>query len=113
ALLDCEVALGRIDPDGRWVVELSTLPYREGDDLGPVDAGDRVTTCDVGTAGPFVRTWDVVRREGTELLPGAADDRSDEPPEPPDQQTSAAHQTATDHQTAADHEMAGERDAAQ
>ncbi|WP_088288804.1 hypothetical protein [Kineosporia sp. A_224] len=114
ALLDCEVALGRIDPDGRWVVEMSTLPYREGDDLAPVDAGDRFTTCDVGTAGPLVRTWDVVRREGTTLLPAPGGHRSDETAAAPTQRQPAPdQQTAADHEIAADHQMAGERDAAQ
>jgi hypothetical protein len=69
ALLDCEVALGRVDPDGRWVVELSTLPYREGADLAPEDHGDEVSTRDTGPDGPVVRTWQVVAREGTTLLP--------------------------------------------
>lgn len=67
ALLDCEVSLGRVEPGGRWVVELSTLPWRPGRDVAPLDAGRTLSTVDT-----VVRRWHVVSREGCTLLPGIA-----------------------------------------
>lgn len=64
ALLDCEVSLGRVEPGGRWVVELSTLPWRAGRDLAPLDAGRALSTTDL-----VVRRWHVVSREGGTLVP--------------------------------------------
>lgn len=62
ALLDCELSFGRIVQD-RWLIERSTLPYREGIDLAPVaNMPDRAWECAGITAdGRAVReTWEVV-----------------------------------------------------
>ena len=65
SLLDCEISLGRVEPGGRWVVELSTLPWRVGRDVAPLDAGRTLSTVDT-----VVRRWHVVSREGGTLVPG-------------------------------------------
>ena len=41
ALVDCELSLGRVRADG-WLVERSTLPFREGRTLTPSVSGDRI-----------------------------------------------------------------------
>ena len=65
SLLDCEVSLGRVEAGGRWVVELSTLPWRVGRDVAPLDAGRTFSTVDT-----VVRRWHVISREGGTLVPG-------------------------------------------
>ena len=62
ALLDCEISFGRVVQD-RWLIERSTLPYREGIDLAPVaDRPDGIWECAGITAdGRATRdSWEVV-----------------------------------------------------
>lgn len=56
AVLDCEVAVGRVCA-GRWNITASTLPYRIGDYLDPA-FGDEIHTSDVTFGGtPVTRRW--------------------------------------------------------
>lgn len=56
ALLDCEIAVGRIE-DGRWTISASTLPFRAGDKLHPV-FGHEIHTRDTAFDGtPVTRRW--------------------------------------------------------
>ena len=63
-LLDCEIALGAVD-DGRFIIERSTLPYREGASLVPARDGSLLTTADIDPSGaPLTRAWRIVEEEG-------------------------------------------------
>jgi hypothetical protein len=76
-LLDTEVSIGRLGPDG-VVVTASNLPWRIGSRLDVRSAGDDIGTADVAPDGTDVRrTWQVVAHEGepafvTEPVPESA-----------------------------------------
>lgn len=56
ALLDCEIAVGRIE-DSRWTISASTLPYRSGRNLHPV-FGHEIRTRDTTFDGTSItRRW--------------------------------------------------------
>lgn len=63
ALLDTEVALGRVDPGGA-VLERSSLPWRTGAWLHVAISGDEATTAEQDDTD-VRRTWRVVGREGS------------------------------------------------
>lgn len=60
ALIDCEISFGRVVQD-RWLIERSTLPYRERTDLAPrLPAGSIWQSADIAPDGqPVRRDWDV------------------------------------------------------
>jgi hypothetical protein len=66
-LVDCEVSVGRIGGRG-WIIEHSTLPYKEGRDFLPniVAGGSDLFCCaDLTEDGmPTARVWSVVDGEG-------------------------------------------------
>jgi hypothetical protein len=79
-MVDCEISFGRIGPAG-WIIERSSLPYRDGANLWPAMSGrdNRLTTADVTTDGaPLMRAWRMTDSEGDLALPGGL---------PPDVQT--------------------------
>ena len=62
ALLDLEISLGTVDPDGTWRITRSTLPQRVGDDLAPDFGAGTVSVADRATDGTlFHRFWTVTR----------------------------------------------------
>ena len=64
-VLDVEVSLGHVDRAGRWIVEASTLPYREGADVAPSPDRDGWCTSDADRDGaPAVRLWHLLHTEG-------------------------------------------------
>jgi hypothetical protein len=66
AMVDCEISLGRIGPSG-WIIETSSLPYREGASLWPVLSADpkQFNTADVTVDGaPMMRSWTIAEIEG-------------------------------------------------
>jgi hypothetical protein len=68
ALVDCEVSLGTVVA-GRWVVQASSLPFREGADLAPRRDGDGIATADVAADGaPLPRRWSCSGAEGDLVL---------------------------------------------
>ncbi|MCW2598819.1 MAG: hypothetical protein JWM02_648 [Frankiales bacterium] len=63
-LLDTEVAMGRVGPDG-IVLTRSSLPWRAGSLLDAAAAGEDLSTWDVTPEGTAVqRRWQVLAREG-------------------------------------------------
>jgi hypothetical protein len=59
-----EIALGEVD-DGRWTVRVSSLPYREGDDLSPTRSQDNLRTRDSDASGnTVVHQWNISHTEG-------------------------------------------------
>jgi len=70
-LLDFEISLGRIAPDGRWSIERSSLPFKQrrtwrvqyGVDAGVLAIDD---VDPVGT--PVTRRWQIVETDGPEGL---------------------------------------------
>ena len=73
-LIDCEIALGTITPEG-WRIERSSLPWRQGDLLlesGACIADGRLVLADVDPAGrPVSRTLALEALHGC-LIPSAA-----------------------------------------
>lgn len=70
ALVDCEISLGRIGPSG-WIIETSSLPYREGASLWPDFSSDlkHLTSADVNEDGaPMMRAWVINQSEGDMAL---------------------------------------------
>jgi len=66
ALVDCEISIGRVDASG-WIVERSSLPFREGSRLDPAvrSNSEKVHTADITASGvACTRDWDVVEKEG-------------------------------------------------
>jgi hypothetical protein len=61
-LVDCEISIGRVDG---WVVDRSSLPWREGATLAPWRDGDRIGLADVDGHGRALRrSWRIVSAEG-------------------------------------------------
>jgi hypothetical protein len=72
-LVDCEVSIGRVDESG-WIVERSSLPFREGSRLGlEISAnGAKASSTDVTASGvSCMRDWDVIESEGDIALVNA------------------------------------------
>ncbi|MDP9094213.1 MAG: hypothetical protein M3N95_15090 [Actinomycetota bacterium] len=66
--LDCEYAIGLVE-GSVWRITTSTLPFREGADLGPRLAAGGVTSADVTENGRGIRAqWAVRATEGTVRL---------------------------------------------
>jgi hypothetical protein len=66
ALINCEISFGHITQHG-WIIEASTLPYREGAALLPALSKDltRLTSSDISENGtPTKRIWNVTEIEG-------------------------------------------------
>lgn len=69
-LLDCEIALGEVE-NGRFLVQRSTLPFREGAELLRVRDGNRVTTADTDCFGAtLIRVWRIMDEE-RDAVPGS------------------------------------------
>lgn len=70
--LDCEISQGAVTSAG-WIVQRSTLPYRETKPLLPVLNGGLLETQDQDHAGkPFTRRWEITDLRGeplTDVLP--------------------------------------------
>lgn len=65
-MVDCELSFGRVGASG-WLIESSSLPYREGARLRPAMAagGTQFRTGDVAaSADPRTRDWTIVDCEG-------------------------------------------------
>jgi hypothetical protein len=65
-LVDCEISFGSIASDGAWIIERSSLPYREGAYLEPsLDAASCLQISDVTEEGQAMRRgWEVKEFEG-------------------------------------------------
>jgi hypothetical protein len=66
-LVDCEISFGSIAAGGTWVIERSSLPFREGACLAPAlgAAPLSLQTADVAEDGHGIRrSWDVIELEG-------------------------------------------------
>jgi hypothetical protein len=65
-LVDFEVSIGRVAADGRWRIERSTLPHRQGTELAPSFAAvDRLTVADAAPDGvEYRRSWQITAAEG-------------------------------------------------
>ena len=70
--LDCEISQGAVTSAG-WIVQRSTLPYREAKPLLPVLNGSLLETQDQDRVGkPFTRRWEITDLRGeplTDVLP--------------------------------------------
>lgn len=66
-LVNCEISQGAITSAG-WIVQRSTLPFREGRRLDPeltTHGPDALITCDTGEDGrPTARHWDILDIQG-------------------------------------------------
>lgn len=63
--LDTEVSLGRVDGAGRWIVEASSIPGREGTDLAPAPANGGWLVADLASDPTSdARFWRVDFAEG-------------------------------------------------
>lgn len=65
-MIDCEISFGRISAAG-WIIETSSLPYREGAALRPAiaDGHTQFRNADVTASGvPHARAWTVSQSEG-------------------------------------------------
>lgn len=63
-LLDCEISFGRVEPQG-WIIDRSTLPFKEGLSFSLEIAGDRCRSGDLTIEGkPTTREWDILDSEG-------------------------------------------------
>ncbi|NLU84857.1 hypothetical protein [Rhodococcus sp. HNM0569] len=72
ALFDCEVCIGTVrGPAGAaWTVTMSTLPFREGAQLGPLLGESTVTVTDFDPNGQEVRrNWAVCDSQSTRSTP--------------------------------------------
>lgn len=66
-LFDCEIALGAVE-NGRFLIQRSTLPFREEAELLPVRDGSRLATTGVDVFGaPLVRAWLIAEEETKRL----------------------------------------------
>jgi len=67
-LVDCEISYGRIESGG-WLIERSSLPYRENQWLGlsACESGPgKIRTADVAPTGGFLcRSWEITNAQGT------------------------------------------------
>ena len=65
ALVDCEVSQGAVTSAG-WIVQRSTLPFREGKPLTPVLGHMTLATADTGPGGrAMTRHWEIADLRGT------------------------------------------------
>jgi hypothetical protein len=66
-LVDCEISQGTVTSTG-WIVQRSSLPFRETEDLDPdmlTPSGRMLVTRDTGADGRrMLRHWDIVDVEG-------------------------------------------------
>lgn len=69
--LDCEIAQGAVTSAG-WIIQRSTLPFREGKTLSPALTGDLLETDDLDTKGkPLTRHWEITDIRGEPFLDAA------------------------------------------
>lgn len=65
ALLDCEISQGVVTSTG-WILQRSTLPFREGKPLAPLLGGTTLTTADTDRDGRMTaRHWEITDQRGT------------------------------------------------
>lgn len=73
--LDCEISQGAVTSAG-WIVQRSSLPFREGKPLAPVIGGATLQTADTDRDGkPAGRFWEITDLRGApvlEFLPNGA-----------------------------------------
>jgi hypothetical protein len=75
-LVDCEISFGRVE-NGGWLIERSSLPYKENQLLGLQARGSqtsRVSTTDIVPTGePLACNWDIMDIQGalTDVLAAA------------------------------------------
>lgn len=66
--VDCEISQGAVTSAG-WIVQRSSLPFREGRPLMPVLGGGLFETADMDAKGkPFTRRWEITDLRGEPLL---------------------------------------------
>lgn len=66
--LDCEISQGAVTSAG-WIVQRSSLPFREGRAFAPQLLGDLLETADMDPKGkPFTRRWEVTDLRGAPVL---------------------------------------------
>ncbi len=66
SLVDCEISFGRVSASG-WIIERSSLPYREGARLDPqISRSEQCCkTEDIsGDGSAMLRRWDIIELEG-------------------------------------------------
>jgi hypothetical protein len=68
ALVDCEISQGAVTSAG-WIVQRSSLPFREGKSLAPVLGGATLATADTDRAGhATARHWEIADLRGTPVF---------------------------------------------
>ncbi|MEX0840045.1 MAG: hypothetical protein WD034_10955 [Parvibaculum sp.] len=68
ALVDCEISQGIVTSAG-WIVQRSSLPFREGKTLAPVFGGATLATADTDADGRVMaRHWEVIDLRGTPVF---------------------------------------------
>lgn len=66
--LDCEISQGAVTSTG-WIVQRSSLPFREGRTVAPRLLGDLFETADMDAKGkPFTRRWEITDLRGEPSL---------------------------------------------
>lgn len=68
AFLDCEISQGAVTSAG-WILQRSSLPFREGKSLSPVLGGATLQTADTDRDGrPTARFWEITDLRGEPFL---------------------------------------------
>lgn len=72
-LLDCEIAFGRVQAGGDWLIEVSSLPFRAGVSVNPARTSSRdLLWDDLATDGRRLqRVWQIRGEEGDAAIPQA------------------------------------------
>lgn len=79
-LIDCEISFGRVTAAG-WLIERSSLPYREGACLDPHMDALGGSTADVAGDGNVIRrSWEILESESDASALGAKTERLDDMP---------------------------------
>jgi len=74
ALLDCEISQGAVTSAG-WIVQRSSLPFREGKPLAPVPGPTTLATADTDRGGgATVRHWEITDQRGAPCFDAAANE---------------------------------------
>lgn len=76
--LDCEISQGAVTGAG-WIVQRSTLPFRERQTLAPALTGDLLATDDMDARGkPLTRHWEITDLRGEPQLAASGNGVSNE-----------------------------------
>ncbi|ABS62863.1 conserved hypothetical protein [Parvibaculum lavamentivorans DS-1] len=68
SFLDCEISQGAVTSAG-WILQRSSLPFREGKPLSPILGGQTLQTADTDRDGkPAARFWEITDLRGTPAL---------------------------------------------